>query len=178
MEPKARMNRASQVVTRSQLTGLTKLLSRAGSPAMTARRSASLIDRPVGDLIDVAAATQAKPKLGVEQADIDARSFHRVLASSYVSLARSDNQRPAIRSFWPQARLPLRPGTPGYGVLFGLDLARLGHRGQGLHRPLPREGDDDLGAVASLLLSSKVPSCSSVRPLVMGRPRPVPPSAV
>src|SRR6476660_10524936 len=151
METKARMNRQAR-----WSRGLTHRLGETLKSRRQPRHDGAALGiahrSPVGDLIDVAAATQAEPKLGVEKADIDARSFHGVLASSYVSLARSDNQRPAIRSFWPQARLPLRPGTPGYGVLFGLDLARLGHRGQSLHRPLAREGDDHLGAVAELAL--------------------------
>ncbi len=43
-------------------------------------------------------------------------------------------------------------GAPGGARPLRLDLAGLGDPGQGLHHPLAREGDDDLGAVAELAL--------------------------
>src|SRR3990170_493008 len=74
MAASARMNRASQVVTRLSFRLLETLLaglkrSHDGTPLGIAHR------RPAGDLVDGAPAADAQPRLAVEQADIDARSL-------------------------------------------------------------------------------------------------------
>src|SRR3990172_5274600 len=76
MAASARMNRATQVVTRLAFRLLETLFtclgrSHDGTPLGLAHR------RPAGDLADGAPAADAKPRLAVEQADIDARRFQR-----------------------------------------------------------------------------------------------------
>src|SRR3970040_1423601 len=74
MAASARMNRATQVVTRLAFRLLETFLAclelaHYGTPLGTAHR------RPAGDLLDGAAPADAKPRLAVEQANIDARRF-------------------------------------------------------------------------------------------------------
>src|SRR3990170_3515627 len=74
MAASARMNRATQVVTRLAFRLLETLLAglelaHYGTPLGTAHR------RPAGDLLDGAPAADTQARRGVEQANIDARRF-------------------------------------------------------------------------------------------------------
>src|SRR3972149_12183813 len=97
MAASARMNRATQVVTRLAFRFLETLLaclerSHDSTPLGLAHR------RPACDLVDGAPAADAQPRLAVEQADIDARSLQGNLArlmvpETYVGAAAAPSNR-------------------------------------------------------------------------------------
>src|SRR4029078_6712842 len=97
MAPSARMNRAAQVVTLTfrSLGALHSLRQRRhdGAPLAIAHR------RPAGDLIDDAAAADAQPCPGVEQANVDARRFQGSAGRLSRRLCRDwGSQRPALEA--------------------------------------------------------------------------------
>src|SRR3990172_8168955 len=102
MAAKAKMNKASQVVTRLAFRFLAALdpgreRSHDGAPLPVAHR------RPAGDLLDAAPAADASAALNVEQTDIDARSLQGGLCrlmvpETYLGGLGHRNQKPETRN--------------------------------------------------------------------------------